>query len=384
MASTVRAAVAGWLERIGPGLYGVACSGGPDSLALADAAIAAAGASHVVIVSIDHGLHAGSARVAADVAAWARGQGAAAVVRRVTCDRSEAGARAARLSALDAIADELGLACVMLGHTARDQAETVLMRVVRGTGPAGLAGIPARRGRFVRPLLDVPRDAIEAYVRAHRLSVHADPMNADDRYFRVRIRGRYVPALRSENPALDDALVRLAASAREWTEVIDALATPFAHFPIDCRMLAAQPAAIRKRALALALGLGYDATHLDALDALVTAPARGEVALDLPGVTLVRSYDLLQPQREPPSSKSDLLVPAGYELRHHRPGDRMRPARLKGRSRKLSDLYVDAKIPRDQRAAARVLVRTRDRAIVWAEFIGDAYDERPPRMAGRF
>ena len=88
MASTVREAVAGWLDRIGPGLYGVACSGGPDSLALADAAIACAGASHVVVVTIDHGLTESSARVAGEVAAWARGQGAAAVVRRVEIGRA--------------------------------------------------------------------------------------------------------------------------------------------------------------------------------------------------------------------------------------------------------------------------------------------------------
>src|SRR6185295_8719053 len=174
------AAVNAQIRRVGPGLYGVACSGGADSLALADAAIAAAGPTHVIALSIDHGLSPGSAAVAEGVAAWIRAQGAAAVVRRVDVVRRgslEAAARVARYAALDALADELGLACVLLGHTARDQAETVLLRLLRGTGPAGLAAIPAVRGRFVRPLLAIERAAIDTYVQAHGLAVWDDPMN---------------------------------------------------------------------------------------------------------------------------------------------------------------------------------------------------------------
>src|SRR5437868_4833374 len=206
----------GQLGRVGPGLYGVACSGGGDSIALADAAIAVAGAAHVVVLGIDHGLVPGSEGVAEAVASWARGRGAAAAIRRVTVARRgslEAAARDARYAALDALADELGLACVLVGHTARDQAETVLLRLLRGTGPAGLAGIAARRGRFVRPLLGLPRSAIDAYVAARGLPVWHDPMNDDRRLARVRVRRDVLPALRRENPQLDAALVRLAASA---------------------------------------------------------------------------------------------------------------------------------------------------------------------------
>ena len=70
-----------------------------------------------------------------------------------------------------------------------------------------------------------------------------------------------------------------------------------------------------------------------------------------------------------------LTAPEGYELRTWRAGDRMRPARLKGRSRKLSDLYIDAKVPRAARATARVLVRLCDTQIVWAEHLGSAFGE---------
>lgn len=388
----VISAVTTALARIGPGLYGVACSGGADSLALAHAAIAVAGAAHVVVVTIDHDLQPGSAEVARAVAHWAIGQGAAARVRRVVVVPGaslEAAARTARYAALEDIADEVGLVAMLTGHTARDQAETVLMRIVRGTGPAGLAGIPARRGRFVRPLLALPRAAIDTYAAAHALPVWADPMNADTRLSRVRFRGGVLPALRAENPQLDAALLRLAASAAEWAEVIDARARPRGAFPIACAALAAEPAAIRKRALALALeaaGLRYDAGHLDRLDAVVTASPHGEVALDLPGGRLVRSYDALAPVAGVPAAGPALAAPPGpYLLRPWRPGDRMRPARLRGRSRKLADLFIDAKVPRASRATAQVLVRTSDGAIVWAEHLGRAADapaEAVPRMHG--
>jgi len=405
------AAVTAARERVGVGLHGVACSGGADSITLAHALIASVGAQHVVVITIDHGLTPGSAEVAAAVARWAVGQGAAGIVRRVeVAPRAslEAAARTARYAALSEVAEQLGLSCVMLGHTARDHAETVLMRIVRGTGPAGLAGIPAQRGDFVRPLLALPREAIDAYVARHALPTWADPMNEDRQLTRVRFRRDVMPALRRENPQLDAALVRLATSAQEWLAVIDALAAPFARFPIACSQLAPQPAAIRKRALSLALeaaGIDYDAIHLDQLDSLVTRRPRGELALDLPGARVVRRYDVLVVVAErvgeegadpisPPDVGADpclLRAPAGpYVLRAWQPGDRMRPIRLKGRSRKLSDLFIDAKVPRALRAAARVLVCTTDASIVWAEHVGLAFGAAenlrpmPARTGGSF
>jgi len=393
----VIAAVNAQIRQVGPGLYGVACSGGADSLALADAAIRVAGPAHVVVLIIDHGLVPAASAASETVAAWARGQGAAAVVRRVTVDRRgslEAAARRARYAALDALADELGLACVLVGHTARDQVETVLLRLLRGTGPAGLAAIAARRGRFVRPLLALDRAEIDAYVRARGLAVWDDPMNDELRFARVRIRREVLPALRRENPQLDAALLRLASSAAEWLEVIDELARPFARFPVDAAGLAAQPIAVRKRALSLALeaaGLDYDAAHLDQLDRLITGPDHGQVAIDVRGGSVVRSYGVVSVAARAEPTPVALEAPHdGYELRTWRAGDRMRPARLKGRSRKLSDLYIDAKVPRAQRAVARVLVRTSDATIVWAEHLGAAFGEPcaaapiPARSDGKF
>jgi len=407
MGSAVLAAVATAIDAIGPGLYGVACSGGADSMALADAAIRTAGAAHVVVLSIDHGLQPTSAAASEGVAAWARGLGAAGVVRRVEVERRasiEAAARDARYAALEALADELGLVAILVGHTARDQAETVLMRLLRGTGPAGLAAIASRRGRFVRPLLAIERAAIDAYVAERAVPTWADPMNDDPAITRVRVRHELLPLLRRENPQLDAALVRLATSASEWLDVIDAIASPLGRFPIDCSVLADHPPAIRKRAVVLALdqlGVDCEATHLEAIDRMVMAESHGEVAIDIREARVIRRYDQLE--CEPSAARTDssaartdssdarivasdartgssaartLAAPPGpYVLRVWVPGDRMRPARLKGRSRKLSDLYVDQKLPRADRAIARVVVRTTDAVIVWAEHVGIAHGE---------
>ncbi len=378
--STLRAAVKLWNGRLGPGLFGLGCSGGADSIALADAAIAEMGAHNVVVIHVDHGLTPGSAAIGEEVCAWAREQGAAAVIRRVSVARGasvEARAREARYRAFTELLDELGLSWILLAHTARDQAETVLMRIVRGTGPAGLAGIPTLRPGFVRPLLEIPRETIDAYVAERGLPTWHDPMNDDPSIARVRFRTAILPALRAENPALDGALVRLAASAREWMSAIDELADPVARFPIDCARLVLLASAVRKRAVALALeaaGLGYDASHLEHIDALVCRETSGQLGVDVPGGRVVRSYDTLDLER-PAAAPVVAAGDGAFEVRAWAAGDRMKPARLKGRSRKLSDLYIDAKVPRSSRASARVVIRRADQMIVWAEHIGFAFGE---------
>ncbi len=381
-------AVTEMLGLVPPGArIGIACSGGADSVALADAAISAAGASRLYVVTVDHGLFPASAHVAQSVSAWAAQRGAHGVIRRVEVVRRaslEAAARDARYEALGAVVREFDLTALWLGHTARDQAETVLMRILRGTGPAGVAGIPRVRGPFARPFLSLSRATTEEYVSDRGLPTWHDPMNADHALQRIRLREVVLPFLRSENPAVDDALIRLAASAREWMAVIDSAADRFARWPIDCGALAEQPAAVRKRSLAIALdhqGMSFDAVHLEKLDALVTAPVRGEVAIDIPGARLVRRYNELRiatpgPLEEAVRDRRHGIAP-GHELRTWRPGDRMRPARLRGRSRKLSDLFIDAKVPRDARRTAQVLVRTADGVIVWAEHVGLAFGESP-------
>ncbi len=377
-----RAVAAALADLAADAAVGVACSGGADSIALADAAIAVVGAARVVVLHVDHGLHADSAGVAQAVAGWARGVGARAEIVRVKVARRaslEDAARQARYAALDRLAAPLG--CVLTAHTARDQAETVLLRVMRGTGPAGLAGIPAVRGPYRRPLLAVPRADIEAYVAARRLPVIEDPMNTDERFARVRVRRSIMPRLAVENPRIEEALNRLARGAAEWAAALpspDAAVAPGgAGATLEVAALRALGPAAGKRAIAARVP-GLAAVHLDAAWALVLAPRRGTRTLSIPGATLERSYDTLRlvvaGAALEPVGALEIVGPDGpYELRRWRPGDRMRPARLRGRSRKLSDLFVDARVPRRARATARIVVVASSGTIVWAEHLGGAY-----------
>jgi tRNA(Ile)-lysidine synthase len=293
----------------------------------------------------------------------------------------EEAARDARYAALDALAIELGAQFVLTGHTASDQVETVFMRILRGTGVVGLAGIPARRGRYLRPLLTARRALVVAHLAEHGLEALEDPTNLDDAITRNRVRHRWLPALREENPAFDDALLRLARSATEQREVLEFAAGCVA---LTAQGLAAAPDGVAKRALAVAAteaGAGpLSARHLEDLLALMRRPDSGTVDLALPGLTARREYGELrfvtaQPTEAPLPPNIDVQGDDGpYTVRCWRSGDRMRPQRLRGRSRKLSDLFIDAKVPRELRCEAQVVVRECDGAIVWAEHIGSAFE----------
>ena len=356
------------------GKVGVACSGGADSIVLADAAIAVFGAARVVLVHVDHGVRPKASRDR-DLAAVRALHGAEVRVLRVSVDKpSEASLRRARYAALDAEDD---LMVIMTAHTARDQAETVLMRVIRGTGPAGLAGIAPRRGRYVRPLLTTTRAEIEGYAAARGLHVSHDETNDSPRYLRNRIRASIMPALAVENPQLEAALGRLAASARSWRRALMRDAKALLEGALEATRFAKAPDAVLALALGRAAeqaGMHPDATHLRAMIRLVRAKTAGSRSLDLPGGRFIREYDSLVFDAGP-AAPPPLDVDCGepFDVRLVQPGDRMRPARLKGRSRKLSDLFTDARVPRRLRATARVVVRRADQVILWAEHVGLAH-----------
>lgn len=162
-------------------------------------------------VHVDHAMRPGSA---AD-AAWVRGLCRAWDVplreeRLAVAPRSEAEARRARYDALHRLAPPH--AAIATAHHMDDQAETVLLRIARGSGLRGLRAIAPRRGRVVRPLLPFPRRALESYAAATALAWRDDPTNRDDAYARNRIRHRLLPALEAGRPG---AARRLAALARE-------------------------------------------------------------------------------------------------------------------------------------------------------------------------
>lgn len=243
----------------------VGLSGGPDSLALTAAALAEGVAVHAVCV--DHRLQPGSAAVATQAAITAETLGATAEV--VTVDVPVGGSReaAARHARYTALHDAAGGAEIWVGHTLDDQAETLLLGALRGN-PAGMV---ARAGQVVRPLLGVRRSDTVGACEELGLSAWQDPHNDDPGFRRVAVRHRVLPLLDEliggdAAPALAQTAQRLAAD--------DALLRQLAGGPTDdCGELAADPGPLRRRRIAswlLDQGLSVTAASVSAIEALVT------------------------------------------------------------------------------------------------------------------
>jgi len=137
----------------------------------------------------------------------------------------EAAARRARYTSLEQVAHQTGAAVVLLGHSRDDQAETVLLGLARGSGARALAGMPARRGRFRRPLLALGRATLRDACLAQGLDPWDDPHNCDPSYARVRVRRRALPALEETlGPGVAEALARSAAQLSADCDALDAIA----------------------------------------------------------------------------------------------------------------------------------------------------------------
>ena len=317
--ASVRKAVRASLAGLAPGeLVLAACSGGPDSLALAAALafVAPRAGLRAGAVTVDHGLQEGSADRAAQVAAVLLGLGLDPVrAVAVTVDGvggPEAAARTARYAALESAAADLGAAAVLLGHTLDDQAETVLLGLARGSGARSLSGMAPRRGLFLRPLLGVRRQATTGACAALGLSPWADPHNADRRFARVRVRLDALPALEAAlGPGVAEALARTADQLRDDAEVLEKIVcdersvgssdrdipavaadvpagAPPAANSMSTVSLAGLPGAVRSRLLrsaALAAGCPAGAltsAHVTRVEELVTN-WHGQRWIDLPG-----------------------------------------------------------------------------------------------------
>ncbi len=212
-----------------PGPALVAVSGGPDSVALLDLMSHSADLHRLelVVAHFDHGIHPDSAAVARRVGELAR-----AMELRVECGSgtlgphaSETDARVARYAFLESVRCRLGAGAIVLAHHADDQAETVLMRVLAGSGPAGLSGMVAVSGKLVRPLLPFTRAELAHYVAERSLPVWIDPANADTAHKRAWLRTCVLPMLRQRLPDVESALLGLAGQSRRnrlaWEAMVD-------------------------------------------------------------------------------------------------------------------------------------------------------------------
>ena len=373
---------------VGPGdRLLVAASGGVDSVVLLHLLTGLGQPVHVA--HVDHGLRPDSAADGAFVAAACARLG---VPYRQLAVTVEAGnlqdrARAARYAALAGAAREHGCRAVATAHTATDQAETVLMALVRGAGLRGLAGMPPRRPLaggvdLVRPLLDVARAEVERHALAHRLGWREDPSNLSDGFRRNRLRRSVMGLLRDEaGPGLDRRMAAAAAHARGGLGVVGAQLGDPGRGGLALARLAPLADDARRAVLAEALArwaprAPRSAALVGRLAALVDAPVGARV--ESGGVQAWREPDALRfgagtalagtlattpldavPavfDADPWSEVVDADRARDAHVRPWRPGDRIRPLGLDGRQR-VADLLRERGVPRADRAAVPVVAR---------------------------
>ena len=391
MEQSVRAA----LRRLAPEARRVllAVSGGSDSVALLRA-LSGAPDLELVVAHLDHGLRDDASEDAAWVSATCGRLdvpcvlGAAPVGSIASRERRnvEEVGRTVRYAFLTRIARERACDVVATAHTRSDQAESVLLQLLRGS--AHPRGIEPRHGRVVRPLLELSKDDLRGWLDGLGQDWREDLSNRDMARDRAWLRHQVLPRLERRRPGAVARLARFGHLQREQADVLaDEARRRFGDGPLARGALAGAPAALQREALARLIrsaGGEADSLHLDALVEAVRG--RGSTRRDLPGGVRVRilpeRVDVVpsEARRGGPSGsavtertiRSADELPAGlpaslldegpWTLRAPRPGDRIR---LPGGSRKVSDVLTDAKVPREDRHAIGLLARGDE--VAWIE-----------------
>jgi tRNA(Ile)-lysidine synthase len=379
----------------------VMVSGGGDSVALLD--IAHRLGASVAALHVNYGLREGAQADEALVEGLCDERGVALTVENVSLPESgnlQERARDARY----AVAERLAEGDYAAAHTASDQAETVLYRLAVSPGSRALHGMAPRRGRLVRPLLDVTRDEVRDYLNARGIEWREDPTNADRRFARSRVRHDVLEALRSLGPAVEATIAETALQLRDEAEVLeraaaDALESLGGGPAVSLADLRAQPAALARLVLRELADRTLSRAETEAI--LSLGERGGTRSLDLGGgVRAVAEYGTVRFSRAPEAAVPDpveLQVPgrarfgdweveaqlgvpgevsvrelgATVLVRPWREGDRMRPVGLGG-TKTLQDLFTDRKVPRALRRTLPVVEAEGE--IVWVA--GVALDER--------
>ena len=403
----------------------VAVSGGLDSMVLLDLLrrVETPGDLHLHVAHLDHGLRPESDADARFVAARAKRLGLPAAVEVVDVaararrsGRSvEQEGRAARYELFEGVRERAGCRWVAVGHHADDQAETMLLRLLRGSGPTGLGAMaPVRAPGVIRPLLGTTRARIREYASRMGIEFREDRSNQDLSVPRNRVRHQLLPGLRRHNPAVVDALARTASLLRDEDDYLDKVSRQAARevlmkrdpegVAIDAPRLLGYHSAVRRRVLRQYIQ--EVAHHVPVSRAAVEAVAEaagsaasgprsvaGGLRVQRTGATLIlrrgAASDVLArvelPGRTPVPERgvaleARFLDPARFDavrpsldgwraafdagaaegelsLRSPRPGDRLQPLGMGGRHKKLSDCFIDAKWPRILRPEALLLTR---------------------------
>jgi tRNA(Ile)-lysidine synthase len=412
-------------DMIRPGdLVVVAVSGGPDSVCLLHILhdLKDALQSKLLVAHFDHGLRPAEddaetrfvrAMTEALGVPFETGKGRL-LAKKASGSREEA-ARTARYAFFERVRKKYKAGRIALGHNLNDQAETIVMRLLRGSGPLGLTGIPpCRDGSIIRPLIEIDRLEIEAYLKAKKLAFATDSSNLGTDYLRNRIRLEVMPLLERHQPRLAPLLGQTAEILRDEHEYLERITGAWLEKEVSlgpgnaCGVslpsFLGLPVALRRRAgRRLIVRVKKDLRritwdHIEAIRKLAESE-KPQAVLSLPGrIQVRRTYDRLnfreKPKKERESFSYPLDGPGPYRikeigrtlsieemksrkglslrrskwtafvdgeklrfplcLRTARPGDRFIPLGMKGH-KKLKDFFVDLKVPLEQRRSTPIL-----------------------------
>jgi len=333
----------------------VAVSGGPDSLALLSVLreIVPAFPLHLTVAHFDHGWRAESRADRDFVASMAATWGYDFRTARAADDlpHTENAARGARYAYLRQVAADTNSTAVALGHTQDDQVETLLLHLLRGSGSKGLGAMRRRDGDLARPLLDISRADIEAYLAQLHLTPIRDATNDDPRFTRNRLRQQLMPAIDAFDPAARDLLARTADILSEEDRLIEA---QLANLPDDIATnrdaFARLPPALQRRVIRrLVPDAGFleveRRRHGDAAAAPEAATAPSTVRL---AVKTCNCDPTTFKARDPVGHLDADLVRLPLAVGSRKPGHRMRALGLT-QPKRVQDILVDAHVPRHLR-----------------------------------
>ena len=410
---------------ISPGdLIVVAVSGGPDSICLLDVLnkIGKEMGLELIVAHFNHGLRPEEDEIETQfVKEFAEHLNLPFVAKKADSELKKEGssleelARKARYKFLESVRTMRKADKIAVGHTMNDQAETVIIRLLRGSGPSGLAGIPPVRDRvIIRPLLNIKGEEVEEYLNEQNLTYKIDSSNLKPTYLRNRIRLEILPLLVQLQPNLIEQLALTADILRQENEYFDSLAEAWIRNTIDSGeqglvsipldLLQTLPSALKGRVLRALikkikkdlLRIEYD--HVQAVSALINSH-KPQGRLDLPdGLVVTKVYDRLEismNEVKPRNYQYILEGPGSYHIdeidrtltltiienrglmyknsdesisfldadkihfpiliRNFRPGDRFIPLGMGGH-KKIKDFYIDLKVPDKKRYSVPVLI----------------------------
>jgi tRNA(Ile)-lysidine synthase len=424
----------------------VAVSGGADSVCLLDMLHTLRGELNIDLgaAHFDHGLRPGEDEAETRfVRSLAESWGVPFETGKAPSGVSKArgsleeNLREARYRFLEGVMERCSANRIALGHHLNDQAETVLMRLLRGSGPSGLAGIPPQRGRrFIRPLIEVTRADIESYLLGRDIRYMTDPTNFEPRHLRNRIRLELIPVLETYQPRIVPLLGRMSEIMRQEAECLDSQARDWiqgagetgghGEIRIPVGAFGTLPEALKSRVIRQALEITagnlrrVSWRHIESVKG-VAGGERPQKRIDLPhGLSATRVYGDLVIRKAREKKREDFCYfldgPGMYHLeavggtvlleekepnevgetgtspwtaflnaeriayplvlRNFRPGDRFVPLGMKGH-KKVKDLFIDLKVPFDVRSRTPILITGKTPAWVCGLRIDDRFKVTP-------